>query len=470
MTLLGMELSDAGIMVAGGEPAKLMEVDGRDTESPGFALTEDGQLRVGNDAREKAYLNPRLYTNRFWDELNTEILRQPGLEGKHNAELAYTHLSKVWDAVKGYGDELVIAVPGFFTQKQLGLILGIANELSIPVKGFAATAIAASSKPYPGRLLFHVDIYLHRIEITRLEQNDQLILKDVESISGKGISYLYSEWVKALADEFVRTTRFDPFDQAIYEQELYNRLPQVLRDLQIHSSIQFAMRAGYRTYTVVLSYDLLAEKSESVFRDVCQLIEKMANQSGRSEMPLAFEITHRMSLLPGFRDAINTIANAEIIELEAGSGAFGALALEDRLAIQAAGQGVTFLTSRSWYKNHPSKDLSNGRSPKDPIHPTHILYNNLAYPISARPLIIGQGTENDISICIRDQVAGVNRKHCTIQKKGDVVLLIDHSDAGTFVDGKKVLDRAVLRLGQTIRIGTPEEEFFSIACVGSDET
>ncbi|MCK5186877.1 MAG: FHA domain-containing protein [Deltaproteobacteria bacterium] len=470
MALLGMELSDVGIMIAGGEPAKLIEVDGRDKESPGFALTENDHLIVGKDAQEKAHLNPRLYTNHFWDELNTEILKQPGLEGKNNAELAYMHLSMIWDTVKRHGDELVIAVPGFFTQRQLGLILGIANELSIPVKGFAATAIAASSKPYPNHRLFHLDIHLHRIEITFLEQSEHLIHKNVETLSGKGISYLYSEWVKAVADEFVRTTRFDPFDQAIYEQELYMRLPQVLIELQVNSSVMFEMKAGSRSYRMTLTHDLFAGKCEAVFREVRQLIEEMAVKYGKTEMPLALEITHRVSTLPGFREEINKIANIEIIELEAGSSAFGVLTLQDRFAMQTASQGVTLLTSRPWQKIDPLKDCSNGTSQEDPIHPTHILYKNLAYPISAKPLIIGQETENDISICINDQVAGVNRKHCTIQKSGDDVLLVDNSSSGTFIDGVEVSGTAVLRLGQTIRIGTPGEELCLIACVGTDET
>jgi len=138
--------------------------------------------------------------------------------------------------------------------------------------------------------------------------------------------------------------------------------------------------------------------------------------------------------------------------------------------MQTASQGVTFLTSRPWQKTYPLKDSSKEASQEDSIYPTHILYKNLAYPISAKPLIIGQGTENDISICINDQVADVNRKHCTIQKNGDDVLFVDHSDSGTFIDGVKVSGTAVLKLGQTIRIGTPGEELYLIACVGTDET
>ena len=39
MSLLGLELSDAGILVAASKPAGLLEIDGNSVESPGFAGT-----------------------------------------------------------------------------------------------------------------------------------------------------------------------------------------------------------------------------------------------------------------------------------------------------------------------------------------------------------------------------------------------------------------------------------------------
>ena len=53
MTLLGMELSDAGIMVAAGDPPQLLAVEGPLRESPGFAVQEKGRLLVGKDAESK---------------------------------------------------------------------------------------------------------------------------------------------------------------------------------------------------------------------------------------------------------------------------------------------------------------------------------------------------------------------------------------------------------------------------------
>jgi hypothetical protein len=470
MPLLGIELSDAGIMAAGGEPAQLLAVEGGEKESPGFALSHKDHLIIGKDAQNEARLNPRLYTNHFWDELNTEPLKQPGLEGKNNGELAYFHLAKIWNTIKGHGDELVMSVPGFFTHQQLSLLLGIANELSLPLKGFATTALTALSQPYPEHLLFHLDIHLHRVEITFLEQGDHLLQGDTKTLPGKGLNYLYAEWVKTIADEFVRTTRFDPFDQAVYEQELYLRLPQVLRELQTHSSTTFAMKPGSQTYSVTLGYDLFAKISGVVFRECAQLIREMVEQSGKSSLPLVLAVTHRVNPLPAYREELEKIPSAQIIELEPGSGARGVLTLKDRFTAHTTDHGVSLLTSRPWQITRLSQESTTPPADRDMTSPTHILYGDRAYPLSPKPLIIGQGASDDVTIRINDQATGISPKHCTLQLRGNDVILVNHSTGGTLLDGTTVSETAVVRLGQTIRIGTPGEELRFIICARSNET
>ena len=469
MSLLGLELNDTGIIVAGGEPAYLLDVDCMETESPGFAFLQNNHLIIGKDAQSRARLNPRLYTNRFWDELSAEPLKQPGLEGKNNAELAYMHLSKIWDAVKKQGDELVVAVPGFFTQNQLGLILGIAKELSIPIKGFMPSALAASTRPYPNCLLFHLDIYLHRIEVTFLEQNDHLLQKNSETLSGKGLSFLYSEWAKAVADEFVRTTRFDPFDQAIYDQELHRRLPRALRKLQVNPSIVFEMEAGSQTYRITLTYDLLAKAGRAVFREVYRIIEGMAEKYDTTGMPIVVEVTHRVSQLPGYKEELRKTSTMQIVELESGSSATGLLKLRKRFNDKSTGKGVTFLSTRSWPTDPPTQGSSIVPSSQNAELPSHVLYGDRAYPISDKPLIIGQRLADGVTIYINDEIAGVSQSHCTIQLRGNEVILVNSSTSGTFVDGVKVEGVETLKLGQTIQIGSPEEKFHLILCVRPDE-
>ena len=469
MPLLGLELNDTGILAAGGKPAQLLDVEAGEKESPGFALAHTDQLILGKDAHDSARLHPRLYTNRFWDELSAEQIKQPALEGKTNAELAYLHLARIWDRLKGYGDEIVLAVPGFFSHKQLGLILGITNELSMPVKGFAATAIASSTEPHPEHLLFYLDVHLHRLEITFLEQGDQLTHKETKTIPGKGLHYLYTEWIKAIADEFVRSTRFDPFDQAIYEQELFRCLPQVLKDLKGNPSTTFSMKAGSQIHSVILTYDLFARKSKLVFREVYHLIEEMKKRYGTAEMASVLEVSHRFSPLPGYREELDKLPNGQVVELETGSGARGLIALKDRFSTQAA-EGVSFLTSRPWQRGPQPPAVSTKTVGTGPQKPTHILYKYRAYPLSANPLIIAKGSSEDISFASNEQPAAGSGKHCTIHVSGDDVVLTNCSTAGTYVDTAKVAQTTLLQLGQTIRLDPSGEELKLIVCVSTDET
>jgi hypothetical protein len=119
MGLVALELSDAGIMAAVKEPRRLLQVDGTDRESPGFALSEEAQLIVGKAAEDKANLYPLQCTNAFWDKLNTKPLKQPNKYAQNHADMAHAHLSKIWEKIKAHGDELVMAVPAFFGRDQL---------------------------------------------------------------------------------------------------------------------------------------------------------------------------------------------------------------------------------------------------------------------------------------------------------------------------------------------------------------
>lgn len=103
--------------------------------------------------------------------------------------------------------------------------------------------------------------------------------------------------------------------------------------------------------------------------------------------------------------------------------------------------------------------------------PTHLLYRNVAYPISGRPLEIGTDLQGrDSGVPIQGNVAGVSRRHCSVQLKGPDVILSDYSTHGTFVDESRVNGTVALKLGSIIRIGTPGETLQLIACLENDET
>jgi hypothetical protein len=466
MSVLGVELSDVGILVAGGDPPGLLKVDGDSVASPGFALPEKKRLAVGAAAERKAHLYPRQILNQFWNQLNTEPLEQPNPFAHNHAEIAYEHFAGIWQRIQQHGAEMIIAVPGFYTRAHLGLILGITNELGIRVKGFTPLAIAAVPDQLPQGLWLHLDLHLHRFEITHLQQTDQLSREESISAQGSGLSALYRRWIDAIAEEFVHHTRFDPLHQAATEQELYDRLPGVLAQFNQDSSVHFEMTGGSKVYHVTLTKALLDNMANTVMQEMRRLIVGFCDRHDPGASGRVLLLTDRLARLPGVNKMLSGIENCRMIALPAGSGALGALQFYDTLSQQKVDRSAPFLTTRPL----PVEENLPVEASRQPTtaqqRPTHILYRDLAYPIGETPLIIGlAGVKDTSGIQIRGQIAGVSRKHCSVQLDGNQIVLDDHSTYGTYLNDERVTGRTVLELGQVIRVGTPGVKLKLIACL-----
>lgn len=471
MPLLGLELSDAGIMLAGSDPVQLLALDGSDLESPGYALAEKKQLIVGKAAQRIAHLLPRLVTSHFWDQLGTEPLKHPGFSAQqNNAEIACIHLAKIWETVKGPDVEVVMAVPGFYRQKHLGLLLGIANELSLPVKGFIPVALAAAETRDLQQPILHLDMHLHRTEIVVLKRGDQLKFERSITVAEKGLADLHRTWVEAIAAEFVRTTRFDPLHQASSEQELFDRLETVIDQIDKSSSIEFEMSAASSSYRATLSRELFIQKSRALYDDIERQLENFKFATKTQAEKVVLQLSHRVARLPGLRDALDTNLYHRCIDLAPGAAALGAARLWDQLARPESGRKISFFTSRPL---SPVSDSSTAGAPETPDSrpsPSHLLFDHIAYPLSETPLLIGTAIEpGQPGIRIKGQTSGVSRRHCSVELSGAQVVLKDFSSYGTFVDDVKVDGSTTLKLGQIIRVGTPGEQLQVIASVELDK-
>jgi hypothetical protein len=467
MSLIAIELSDAGIIAASSDGENLLPVDGPDRESPGFALPEKSGLLVGKAAEKKAHLFPRQIISNYWDHLNTEPLEQPGKYiPQSTAEIAFHHLGSIWQTIKKTGRDVILVVPAFYSRQQLGLILGIANELSIPVKGFVPLALAASPAANPGKMLLHLDIHLNRLEVTCIEQEEQLSMQDTVTATEKALIHLHRKWAEAIAHEFVKTTRFDPLHRAASEQELYDRLPGILFNLQQGPAIAFDMTGGSRTYGITLTRDLFIRQAEPVYTEMQQLIQGLWKKHRKNETAAVLLLSHRLTRLPGCREFFGGIKGAEIVALEEGAAARGALKIQHQLPDQADSEEISFLTSLPLQPSRPAQTRTRSSDDTGKPSPTHLLYRSIAYPITDRLLTIGSGQGSEpYYVTIAGDTAGVSPNHFTVRRQDGEIVLQNLSDLGTFVDEKRVKEPVALRLGQTIRVGTPGEQLQVIASV-----
>jgi len=467
MTIIGLEICDAGILAAGGSPVQLLDLDGQLRESPGFALPRKKGLLVGKAAESKAHLFPRQILNHFWDQLNTEPLEQTGRHSPHNhAEIVYRHLSTIWQHLQSHGDEIVMAVPSFYNREQLGLILGIAQELGMPLKGFVPLSLAASSHPCPQKMLLFLDIHLHRIEVSYLEQGAHLTVRDSATTADKGLHFLYRGLVEMIAQQFVRLTRFDPFHQAASEQELYDRLPGVLTHLQHNSSMIFEIAGGSNPYSITLQREEFIRNTEPIHGEAIRLIKRMQNKREESRTPLALQISHRMARLPGCKEMLASLKDIEIIELNRGAAAKGVTQIWHHLIDQNNNTGISFFKSRPWQPKQQTVDHGNSTANLKSNIPTHLLYQSIAYPISEDPLTIGSTQKNDPNdVTITAETSGISIRYCTIKRQNESIILEDLGKSGVYVDEQRVNGSITLKLGQDIRVGADGERLTLIVCL-----
>jgi FHA domain len=466
MNLLGLELSDAGILVAGGEPPRLVSIDDDAVESPGFALPEKKRLITGRAAERRARLFPRQIINRFWDHLSTDPLDPPLSAAGNQAEVACAHLAQIWDQARHFGNALVIAVPGFFQRNQLGLLLGMAQELAIPLQGFVSLPVAAAVPGPEGRHL-HVDVHLHRWEVSVLKAEGRLEFKEGFTINEKGLEGLYKLWAQAAAAEFVRMTRFDPLHSAETEQELYRRLPTVLAALQHEQAAAITIPAGHSPYSISLMRGMLLETARPVYDELLAAVHDARRRHAASGTAVAVQVSQRVVRLPGILERLRQMPNTRVVELPAGAAALALPAVWRELTDGRRSAGASFFSSRPWI----AEERSAASEPTSSVpRPTHLLYRNLAYPISANPLTIGMNPPAEgPGLRIASDTGGVDPRHCTVHLQEGQAVVTDLSSNGTFLNDRQVGGPEALKVGDAIRLGKTGETLVAIACLDRNE-
>jgi hypothetical protein len=444
VSLLAAHINDAGISVLSAERLLYRE--------PGFALLDDDELTTGSRAFENARIKPRRIHNRFWSELTTDALPDRRFQHLSAADLVSRQLEQIWNAVAASGDRLVVAVPAYMTGDNLGLFLGIANELDVPVVGLVDAAVAATRREYQGAVPVHVDLSLHVATLSRLRQNAQVQLDRSVVIESSGVLSLYDAWIRVISDAFVKQSRFDPLHTAETEQLLLDRLGEWLAVASANDSLALEIEFRGIAHSAELeSLDLI-----SAAAPVYQRIASQLRAIYRAEETPAIQLSDRAARMPGLADMLAARVGGEIFLLESGATARGLLArCRD---MQRGDGGVTLIRQLPW--DQSSLSIDKDEAPVTAGQPTHLLFENTAYPIDGRTLVMGsQPVPGERWIDLQGEMPGVSRRHCAIERSNGQCVLQDFSRYGTFLNGHKIDGSAVLQVGDVVRLGTPGYEF-----------
>jgi len=443
VTLLSAHINDAGISVLGADRMLYRE--------PGFALLEDDQLTTGTRAFENARVKPRRIQNRFWSDLKTDPLPDRRFQHLSAADLVSRQLEQVWQQISSSGDRLAVAVPAYMNSDNLGLFLGIANELEVPIAGLVDASVAATRREYKGAVPVHVDLSLHVATLSRLAQNGQAQLERNAVIEGGGMMTLYDAWIRVIADALIKQSRFDPLHTAETEQLLLDRLNGWLAAAS--SGDKVVLDVEYRGISHKAEIDSLHLISAAA--PVYQRIASQLRAIYRAEETPAIQLSDRAARMPGLADMLAARVGGEVFLLEPGATARGLLT---RCRDMQRGEGgVSLIRALPW--DQSAVAIRKDDAPTTVGLPTHALFDNTAYAIDDRPLTLGsQPAPGERWIDLQADMPGVSRRHCTLVRQNGQCVVQDFSRYGTFLNGHKIDDSAVLQIGDLIRLGSPGYE------------
>ena len=438
MTLLAAHLNDAGIVVTDGERIRYRE--------PGFALLEDDGIVTGRDAWANASLKPRRIQNRYWTDLRLSALADRRFSHLTAADLASRQMEQMWQKVARDGDRLALALPPYMKTENLGLLLGIAMDLGIPVVAMVDAAVAATRRQYAHAVPVHVDLGLHAAMLTRLRQEGQAQFERAEVIDDCGMLNLYGIWLRVIAETFVQQSRFDPLHTAETEQVLQDNILNWLAQASSSDSVQMQIEYRGITHSAEIASLELVTSAGPVYQQIVSQLRALY----RAEETPALQLSDRAARMPGLADTLKARVGGETFLLEPGATARGLVArcTEDR-----AGSSVSLTRHLPW--DQASVDVQSAGSNAD-SSPTHVLFGNRAIAIDNAALVLGsQPADGERWLDLQQDMPGVSRRHCEIAAANGQCVVTDRSRYGTFLNGHRIDGSAVLQTGDVVRIGTP---------------
>jgi hypothetical protein len=445
MNRLAIHINDAGITLSNGEQIVYRE--------PGYAYLGDDRLTTGNEAFGHARIDPRRIQHRFWAELDTKPLSDKRFGHLSAADLVSRQLEQIWNAAGRGVNELIVAVPAYMSAESLGLFLGIAGELKLPVGALVDAAVASTRREYSGAVPVHIDLGLHKATLTRLAQPGMSQTDRSKVLNDAGIYALYDAWIREIAEAFVQQSRFDPLHTATTEQMLLDRLGGWVGQAANQGRVEMQIESGGTTYAAGIESLALIGAAAPVYQQITTTLRALF----RAEDMPAIQVTDRVARLPGLTDMLKARIGGEVFVLEPGATARGALA-RCRAGSNQSG-GVSLLRQLPWDQapvdigQHAVEGANTGV-------PTHVLFGYNAYSIGDTPLILGSEEDGDARfVALESEMPGVSRRHCSLVMRNGQCVLEDHSRYGTFLNGHRVDGTSVVQVGDALRIGSPGYEF-----------
>lgn len=343
-------------------------------QSPGVAVVLDDDVHFGEDALRLSRIHPRQTNQQYFTRLSADPLPAPGKRARNHADLVYLHLMTFKALIEAEGGDVLLAVPGILTADQLGVLLGVLQEVGIAVAGFVDAAVAAlSTRTVPPRA-YHLDVMMQRAVLTTVETADGSVHKvAAHEIPECGLSRLLDAWINVIADRFVRETRFDPLHAAATEQQLFNQVYDWIEGGAKGGELAVEVVHADHTRRVDIARGVLEEKAHQRLKQIADAVPRGADVF----------LSARSARLPGLHLTLEALQNPAT---DLGDDALVRGCLHN-LSLIVPDDGELRLVTRLPLEAGPADTPASGApAPEPAAAPTHALNGHEARPLEDGPL------------------------------------------------------------------------------------
>lgn len=431
--------------------------------SPGYIHLKGTQHVSGEQARQRHKLEPAASASRFWQELGQSPVELSARRPTTQADLAWMHLGDLWQQVQQSGapQRLLLTVPSDYSREQLGLLLGMAEHLEVPIIAVADTAQMSAPAPVAGQALIHLGLHLHRTVLTALSQGQWLETQQIHSTTAFSMVRCMDRWQHALAGRLISNTRFDPMHHASTEQQLFDQIPSVwdgsLSTLTLeHDGSRFELqldRASLETECLTM-FSPLIEELNQFYRRIGVTTQ------------VTLLLDHHFRALPGVREALSALPGTHVVMLEETAVEQGL----KRLYMPRTGstQATTRVTKLPWFNTEDQQQHVQSNQPLQQNRPTHLLYQSRAYPLNGEAFVIGSGSDQPLGLDI-PHLDLFGRDALRLLRTDDRIDLNAGNDDQILLNGHPARGQVSLTAGDRLRIGAHGPELALIIVEGAHE-
>lgn len=460
-----------------------------DGVQPSIVEATRGSARFGMPATAAVRATATAVSSRHWYDVATGRPPAPPSVATARAELAARFRVAEPDAsagasgIDGAGDDadsgaaahasgvavrrrgpLQIAVPAVYDAAGLSRVLALCNALSLSVAGFVdAAALTGAALRLARGAAIVIEVGLHHVGATRLDVGAGEVRRRAARVRSRGgLFALQESWLHLIGEAAVLRTRFDPLHDPTTEQRLYAQLPGLVAAAATDGSARVEFEANGEIQSLVLSRDQFAARGATLYADLVAMIHELRPAG----VPVSLVATQAALLLPGLREALAEFRGCELFEVPEGFAAVAASQLPvapriDPLDDEGAtrvrlARGVAPFATVPMAAAVRASRLGDAEAAALAV-PTHLLWSGRALPLRGARIEVGRDPGPD-GIVLAEGMAGVSRLHCTVCDDAGMIMVVDHSRHGTWVNGERVAGRARLRSGDRLRVGDPGVE------------